>query len=157
MHQAVQAQFPNGPPPVFSYMGRVYRGAMAQRTYKANKNATTIGSLVDGGCNGGLAGADALILDEHSFGSVDIVGVGDNLIKDIPLCTAVALVETTTGPIMVFMHNYAALRTGTSIHSPTQMRDHGVLIDETPKTQKRFDGNFGTQTMSIPSVDGRIT
>lgn len=154
MVQAVQTRYPNGPPAVFSYGGRVYRGFNAIRTYKVNGPGAPIGSLVDGGCNGVLAGADVLILDEHSFGTVDIVGVADNLIKDVPLCTAVAMVETVQGPILAFMHNYAALQTGTSIHSPTQMRDHGILIDDTPKTQKRFDGEFGTQSMVIPAMDG---
>jgi hypothetical protein len=41
------------------------------------------GSLVDSGCNGGVARNDVLILEEHSFGEVDIVG--DNMIRGVPL------------------------------------------------------------------------
>jgi hypothetical protein len=100
-----------------------------------------------------LAGADVLILEEHSFGKVDIVGVGDNLIKDVPLCTAAGLIQTTIGPIIAIMHNYAALGTGGSIHSPVQLREHGIMIDDTPKTQKRFDGEFGEQLVRIPTAE----
>jgi hypothetical protein len=120
--------------------GRHYRLGTARRTYQATAHTQPKGSLVDGGCNGGLAGEDVLILDEHSFGKVDIIGVGENLIPGIPLCTAAGLIQTTSGPIIGIMHNYAALGKGGSIHSPVQMKDFGIVIDDTPRTQKRFDG-----------------
>jgi hypothetical protein len=154
VQQALQAHYPNGGPPVFTYMGKTYRSMMANRAYKASGKASSIGSLVDGGCNGGLAGADVLIMDEHSFGKVDIVGVADNLIKNIPLCTAAGLIQTNDGPIIGIMHNYAALKTGGSIHSPLQFKDHGILVDDTPKSQRRFDGECGRQSVRIPSGDG---
>jgi hypothetical protein len=49
------------------------------------------------------------------------------------------------------MHNYAALGTGGSIHSPVQLKDHGILVDNTPRTQIRFDGERGTQMVRIPT------
>jgi hypothetical protein len=131
--------------------GRTYRLCAARRTYKSNGTPTFQGSLVDGGCNGGLAGDDCIILETHSFGKVDIVGVGDNLIKDVALCTAAGLIETSEGPIIGIMHNYAALGKGGSIHSPLQMQDFGVLIDDKAKTQKRMDGEFGIQKVRIVS------
>jgi hypothetical protein len=137
------------PPPTMMVQGR----SVARRTYKANNNPSFQGSLVDGGCNGGLAGDDCLILETHSFGKVDIVGVGDNLIKDVPLCTLAGLIKTLDSPIIGIMHNYAALGTGGSIHSPLQMQDFGVLIDDKAKTQKRIDGEFGTQKVRVTSGD----
>jgi hypothetical protein len=125
--------------------------ATARRTYQATARGQPKGSLVDGGCNGGLAGEDVLILDEHSFGKVDIIGVGENLIPGIPLCTAAGLIQTTTGPIIGIMHNYAALGKGGSIHSPVQMKDFGIVIDDTPRTQKQFDREQGTQLVRIPT------
>jgi hypothetical protein len=126
------------PPAIIVQHNRTYRLCTAVRTYQANNKSKVNGSLIDGGCNGGLAGADVLILDEHSFGKVDIIGVGNNLIKDVPLCTAAGLIETTKGPIIGIMHNYAALGTGGSIHSPVQLKDHGILVDDTPRTQIRW-------------------
>ena len=115
------------------------------RTYKANATPQYKGSLIDGGCNGGLVGDDCIILETHAFGKVDIVGVGDNFIENVPLCTAAGLIQTSAGPIIGIMHNYAALGKGGSIHSPLQMQDFGLLIDEKAKTQKRIDGEYGTQ------------
>jgi hypothetical protein len=144
------------PPAIIVQHNRTYRLCTAIRTYHANNKSSATGSLIDGGCNGGLAGADVLILDEHSFGRVDIIGVANNLIKAVPLCTAAGLIETSKGPINGIMHNYAALGTGGSIHSSVQLKDHGILVDDTPRTQKRFDGEFGTQTVRIPTDEDDV-
>jgi hypothetical protein len=104
-----------------------------------------------------VEGNDVLILEEHSFGEVDIVGVGDNMIKGVPLCTAAGLVQTTKGPVIAIMHHYGALKTGGSIHSPLQLRDHGVIIDDTPNTQCCFDGEYGGQVIKVPSMNGEST
>jgi hypothetical protein len=153
LDQPLESQFPNGAPRVFSYKGVTYRAAVANRTYEAQTKLLTSGSLVDSGCNGGVAGSDVLILEEHSFGEVDIVGVGDNIIRGVPLCTAAGLLQTTKGPVIAIMHQYAALKTGGSLHSPLQMRDHGVIIDDTPSTQCRFDGEYGGQMIQFPSMN----
>jgi hypothetical protein len=83
-------------------------------------------------------------MSTHS-GKVDIVGVSNNLIPGILLCTAAGLIQTTSGPIIGIMHNYAALGKGGSIHLPVQMKDFGIIIDDMPRTQKRFDGEHSTQ------------
>jgi hypothetical protein len=77
------ASTPTNPPAIIVQHNWTYRLATAIQTYQANNQSKENGSLIDGGCNGGLAGEDVLILEEHSFGKVDIVGVGNNLIKDI--------------------------------------------------------------------------
>jgi hypothetical protein len=63
-------------------------------------------------------------------------------------------VQTTRGPVIAIMHHYAALKTGGSIHSPLQLRDHGVIIDDTPSAQHRFDGEYGCQMIKFPSMNG---
>jgi hypothetical protein len=72
------------------------------------------------------------------------------------LCTAAGLIETTKGPIIGIMHNYAALGTGGSIHLPVQLKDHGILVDDTPCTQRRFDGERGTQLVQIPTDEDDV-
>jgi hypothetical protein len=104
-----------------------------------------------------VAGSDVLILEEHSFGEVDIVGVDDNIIRGVPLCTAAGLLQTTKGPVIAIMHQYAALKTGGSLHSPLQLRDHGVIIDDTPSTRHRFDGEYGGQMIQFPSMNGETS
>jgi hypothetical protein len=148
---ATYSQMALTPPPTFTMMGRQYKLQVAQRIYKSDTTPQYKGSLIDGGCNGGLAGDDCIIIDKHVFGTVNIVGVGDNLIKDVPLCTAAGYIETSAGPIIGIMHNYAALGKGGSIHSPLQMQDFGILIDDKAKTQKRIDGEYGTQTVRVTS------
>ena len=144
------------PPAIINQHGRVYRLATAVQTYQANNKPTVTGSLIDSECNGGLAGEDVLIHDEHSFGKVDIIGVGNKLIKGVPLCTATGLIETTKGPIIGIVDNYAALGTVGSIHSPAQLKDHGILVDDTPRTQRRFDGENGTQMVRIPTDEDDV-
>jgi hypothetical protein len=116
-----------------------------------------MGSLVDGGSNGGLAGADVTIVESYLIRNhgrnVDIVGVGGNIIKEVPLCTEYGLVQTHSGPIIAVMHNYAALKTGNMIHSALQLKDYGIEVDDTPKSQKRFGGEPGTQMIRITTYD----
>jgi hypothetical protein len=137
------------PPPMLAMFRRTYKMAVA--IYKSTANPRFMGSLIDGGCNGGLAGEDCIILETHSLGKVDIIGVGDNLIKNVPLCTAASLIQTTDGPIIGIFHNYPPLGKGGSIHSLLQMQDFGVLIDDKAKTQKRIDGEYGTQMVRVIS------
>jgi hypothetical protein len=49
---------PGSAPQVVSYKGRTYKLVMALRSYKSNGNCKYPRRLVDGGCNGGLAGED---------------------------------------------------------------------------------------------------
>jgi hypothetical protein len=62
--------------------------------------------------------------------------------------------ETTRGQVISIMHQLAALKTGGSLHSPLQMRDHGVIIDNTPSTQRCFDREHGGQMIQFPSMNG---
>jgi hypothetical protein len=73
------------------------------------------------------------------------------LTKNVLLCTAASLIQTTDGPIIGIFHNYAALGKGGSIHSPLQMQDFGILIDDKAKTQKPIDGEYGTQMVRVVS------
>jgi hypothetical protein len=107
--------------------------------------------VIDEGCNGGLAGNNCIILETHAFGKVDIVGVGENFIENVSLCTAAGLMQTSAGPIIGIMHNYMALGKGGSIHSPLQMQDFGFLIDVKAKTQKCIDGEYSTQMVQVTS------
>jgi hypothetical protein len=62
------------PPPILTMFGRTYKMALA--VYKLTANPKFMGSLIDGSCNGGLAREDCVILETHSAGKVDFIGVG---------------------------------------------------------------------------------
>jgi hypothetical protein len=39
---------------------------------------------------------------------------------------------------------------------PVQLKDHGILVDDTPCTQKRFDGESGTQLVRVPTDEDDV-
>ena len=117
------------------------------KNYEAAHNMAM--DLVDSGCNGGMAGENALILNVAENRSVDITGIENNVIKGIPIVQAAELFQSDKGPIILIMNEYAGHGKGQTIHSAVQLRDFGVLLDDVPKNQRRFDGRMGTQCMKI--------
>jgi hypothetical protein len=107
------------PPPSSRCSGA--RTAPPSASTKANGSSKFEGSLIDGGCNGGLAGDDVLITETHPFGKVNIIGIGDNLIYNNPMCTAAGLIQTSEGPVIGIMHNYAALHPPLAIEGPRRL------------------------------------
>ena len=87
------------------------------------------GSLVDSGANGGLAGGDVCLM-ETTFVLANVTGVADHTVEDLPICTVSGVVQTTTGPIIVFLHQYAHYGKGTSLHSVAQLASFGLIVDE---------------------------
>ena len=55
----------------------------------------------------------------HRF--VDICGIDNHQLTEIPIGTVGGVVDTQKGPIIAIMHQYALLGKGTSIHSPGQL------------------------------------
>jgi hypothetical protein len=77
-------------------------------------------SLVDRGANGGLAGIDVRVIHQtHRF--VDIRGIDNHQLTEIPVGTVGGVVQTQKGPVIAVMHQYALLGKGNSIHSPGQL------------------------------------
>ena len=88
-----------------------------------------IGSLVDGGANGGMLGRDATILeyDPHRF--ADITGIEDYESKGLRIVTGAALTHDIDGePIILIMHQYAAGNQEHSIHSVGQTMAYGHKV-----------------------------
>jgi len=94
--------------------------SFANSTYSVNAHVTyhlskhdsqAHAALVDGGANGGLAGEDTVVL-ERTARKVDISGINNHQINDLDIVTAAGLVDTTNGPCIVILHQYAYLGTG---------------------------------------------
>ena len=87
--------------------------------YKANLSEA-IGkgwnSLVDRGANGGIAGRETRVMD-WSDRKIDLSGIDDHTVRDLPLVTAGAVVRTDRGDVLLLMHQYAYMRDGKTIHS----------------------------------------
>ena len=87
--------------------GSLYTVNMAYVTYQCLQPiSNSIGSLIDRGAKGGLAGADVCMLD-YTEQCADITGVGQASINALPLVTCAGTVHMTYGPIVLIMHLYA--------------------------------------------------
>lgn len=127
--------------------GQVFTATMAQRTYKVSQHEQSphpTGSLIDGGCNGGLAGEDVLVIEE-SLHRVDVTGIADSKIESVPICTVAGLIQATTGPLIAIFHQYAHYGKGKTIHSVNQLRAFGLDVNDIPKSCKG-----GTQSITTP-------
>jgi hypothetical protein len=78
------------------------------------------GSLIDGGANGGLAGADVRLISTGNM-LADVTGINNSIISDVPIGTVAGVIDTTDGPAIAVMHQYAYVGSGTTIHSVNQL------------------------------------
>jgi hypothetical protein len=92
-------------------------------------------ALIDRGANGGVAGSDTWLIDK-SLCSVHIQGIDDHMIKDVPIGTVSAVVNSQRGQVIAIMHQYAYTGKGGTIHSSGQLEwcgnhvnDHYIKID----------------------------
>jgi hypothetical protein len=102
--------------------GKVYRQInMANTVYVASDHRTVRrGALVDRGANGGIAGDDVCIISDSGC-QVDVQGIDNHQIVDIPIVTAGAVVNTQRGEVIIIMNQYAWTKKGKTIHSSGQM------------------------------------
>ena len=115
------------------YQGKVYKLAATNIKYRFNNaHVSQVGSLIDSGANGGLAGDDVRVL-ETSFQKADVAGIGESNITGLNLCTVAGVIQTTTGPIVGIFHQYANYGSGKTIHSANQMASFGLDVNERPK------------------------
>ena len=113
--------------------GRTYTLNFCSRTYSINNEIrTNKGALIDGGANGGLSGSDVVVLAE-TMNTADVTGIADNTLSNLKICTVAALIETQLGPIIGIFHQYAHRGSGKTIHSVSQLRQFGTLVDDTPR------------------------
>ena len=118
--------------------GKVYRQVNLTNIYSVSAhNQSTNGSLVDRGANGGVGGADVRIVyqaGDEAIRRVDIRGVGDHELTNIPICTVGGVVNTQHGPAIAIMNQYAYMGTGKTIHSCGQLEHY--LNDVNDKSVK---------------------
>jgi hypothetical protein len=85
-----------------------------------HQTAASMMSLVDRGANGGVAGDDVRVIFKTTR-NVDIRGIDNHQVTNIPIGTVGGVVKSQKGPIIVIMHQYALLGKGSTIHSPCQL------------------------------------
>jgi len=77
-------------------------------------------ALIDRGANGGMAGADVKLI-ETTERKADVNGIDNHEVKNLPICTVAATVQSSKGPIIVIMHQFAYLGKGSTILSSGQI------------------------------------
>ena len=110
--------------------GKRYREVhMAKSLYCFSHVRDSRGALVDRGANGGICGSDVRII--HKTGrKVDVQGIDNHQVVDIPIVTAGAVVSTQRGPAVIIMNQYAYIGNGKSIHSCGQMEMFGHEVND---------------------------
>jgi hypothetical protein len=113
-----------------------------------HKQTTLPLALIDRGTNGGVAGSDTCLIDK-SLHSVHIQGIDDHMIKDIPIGTVSAVVNTQRGEVIAIMHQYVYTGKGGTIHSSGQLKWCGNDVND---RSIKIEG--GTQRLTTP--DGYV-
>ena len=91
------------------------------KIYNISKHqASTYGSLVDRGANGGLAGADVKILS-YSGRTVSVTGIDNHELSGLEIVTCASIINTNKGKVILIMNEYAYYGRGNTIHSPAQI------------------------------------
>ena len=122
---------------------------MANLTYAvAVHRNVRVGALIDRGANGGIAGDDLRLINRTGR-QVDIQGIDNHQLVDIPIVTAGAVLNTQRGPVIGIFHQYAYTGKGRSIHSSSQL-EH-FLNDVNDRSRKVKGG-----LQRITTVDGYI-
>jgi hypothetical protein len=115
----------------------------------SNHKQTTLPlALIDRGANGGVTGSDTRLIDK-SLHSVHIQGIDDHMIKDVPIGTVGAVVNTQRGEVIAIMHQYAYTGKGGTIHSSGQLKWCGNDINN---RSTKIDGS--RQRLTTP--DGYV-
>ena len=91
---------------------------------------TTLGSLIDGGADGGMSGCDVRVI-EHTLQSADVTGLAALAVNNLPIATVAGVLSSSRGNIIGIFHQYAHLGTGKTIHSANQMWQFGIEISDT--------------------------
>jgi hypothetical protein len=88
------------------------------------------GSIVDGEANGGHSGSGVVLLE--IFLTFNVSGLADKTLQKVSVCTVAGLFQTQFCPISDEFHQYAHCGTGKTIHSVSQLRQFGTIVDNTP-------------------------
>ena len=88
-----------------------------------------LGTLMDSGANGGMAGADTHLLSTVPHAHVDITGVSGTVVECPPLIQCASVVETLDeGKIILIISQYAHKPDGQTIHSKVQIEHFGGIV-----------------------------
>jgi hypothetical protein len=103
--------------------------------------------LIDRGANGGIADGNLRVI-ETTGRTVNVEGIDNHQLIDIPIVTAGRVTQSNKGPVIAIFHQYAYTGRGKSIHSSAQLEWFKNIVDDKAKI------NGGMQR--IITLDGYI-
>jgi hypothetical protein len=111
--------------------GKIYRQAHIHNTiyHASNHRSNRRGALINRGANGGIAGADVRIINKTGQ-FVDVQGIDNHQMVDIPIVTAGAVIQTQRGEVISILHQYAHAGKGKTIHSSGQLEWFKQEVDD---------------------------
>jgi hypothetical protein len=122
---------------------------ISKREYLVSKHDHTYNmTLVDCGANGVVTGNDFRVIFK-TFRTVDIKGIDNHQLTNVPIGTVGGDVSTQKGPFIAIMHQYALLGKGSSIHSPCQLESYHNDVND-----KSIHVTGGLQ--QIKTLDGYV-
>ena len=95
----------------------------------AQASQAKLGSLVDRGANGGLAGSDVRILSRSSR-KCTVTGIDSHELQSNDVVQCTGLVETNHGIVNLIMNEYACYGKGHTIHSSGQIEWFKNSVDD---------------------------
>jgi hypothetical protein len=100
--------------------------------YRVTQSITNkrTGALVDRGANGGIGGTNVRKLHDIAGTIVDITGIENHQVCDIPLAVVAGVMHTNRGPIVGIFNNYAYIGKGRTIHSSPQLDHFGHGVND---------------------------
>ena len=87
-------------------------------------------TLVDRGANGGIAGDDVRVINRAPGRTVDVQGIDNHQVTDIPIVTSLGFIQTQRGPAIAVMNQQAYIGKGQSILSSGQMEHFKIHVDD---------------------------
>ena len=95
-----------------------------------------------------MAGENVRVIDSVPNSSVDVMGIDNHRVTDVPIVTAGAVINTQKGEVIAIMNRYALLGKGKTIHSCGQLEHHKLTVDD---KSRKVDGN-----QRITTMDGHV-
>ena len=123
---------PNGKPYTeINIDGKLYRQVNYSKIIYCHSEviAPRRGALVDRGANGGICGDDVRVISKTTR-NVDVQGIDNHQIVNIPIVTAGAVAITQRGPVIIIMNQYAHIGHGKTIHSSGQLEMFGNDVND---------------------------
>ena len=87
------------------------------------------GALVERVANGGVAGEDVRVI-KRLHRTVDVQGIDNHQIVDIPIVIAGGVINTQRGPAIGILNQYTYIGKGKTIHSSGQLEWFGQDVNE---------------------------